>query len=125
MSLIGTGMSKLLEQFPRILQYRKQRLFAHEYKMCQRQHADHPRVERLLSQENAAGCSDSQFRARKPGGSVGNTRRTSRLAYFYILVSQKGKNCSPGLKCSKIGGNNDLSLCQGWMSSNDLRRLLQ
>src|SRR6266487_4636179 len=91
--------------------------------MGERQHANHSRSKRVLCQHYTTCLRDSQFRTRKTSRGVGNTRRASRLTYLNTPVSQKRDNCSPGLRCSKIWRNNDLPICQCWMSSDNLRRL--
>src|SRR5438874_8512213 len=88
-------------------------------------HTDYPGFERVFSEENRTRLSDSQFRARKTGRSIGNAGRTVSLVYSYVFTAEERKYCSPTLMLAKVWRNNNFTGKQCRVCGNDCRRRRQ
>jgi len=93
--------------------------------VCQRQHADDSRFERVVSQEHRTGLSDSQFRARETGRSIGNAGRTSSLTDNDAFAAEERKYCSPPWMLAKVGRDNKFTGTECRVSRNQCRGFCQ
>src|SRR6266699_1912542 len=94
-------------------------VLTHKYKVRQCKHTYYSRFESVFSEENRARLSDSQFRTRKTSRSIGNTGRTSCLAYHDAFPAEERKDSSPLLMLAKVWRNNQFTGHQGRMLGND------